>query len=91
MNYKKVNEVLSNLNGLGKYKLVSSDKSEDFGKEKSQGYTGTKTEIRDLGVEGLFLKVTYHDNSYGNDERIVGLQFVKPATVKVVDYKPIED
>jgi len=40
-------------------------------------------------TEGVFMQETYHTDSYGNNEHLVDIQFVKGKEKKVTIYEPI--
>lgn len=88
MDLKKINELLSDLEKIqAEGKLISSDRSDNYYHEKNQGERGLAVEIYDIGEDGLFLKLVKNTDSYGDNESIVGVQFVTAQTKEVVVYE----
>lgn len=90
MTLTEVNEVLKNLSqwNLEKsYTKVATATNNEWNKEGS-GYEGTRETIYDL-KNGIFLKIIETQDSYGNDEQITGIQFVKPKEVLVTQFEAI--
>lgn len=86
MNYKQLNEILSNLDypqaGLT---LVSTNESADYYNEKNQGDEGLKVEIFAVDADPeIFLKVVRATDSYGDNERVTSIQFVTKQS-KTID------
>ena len=88
MDYKKLNEVFKNLRNI-KLEKVSTNQSDNFYQEKHQGEEGERIDIYELGFDDLFLKVVTVSDSYGNNELIDSIQFVKPILKQVKDFEPI--
>ena len=96
---EKVNLILSDLKDGKKEYLDFVEKQKGY-----MGVSGNS--YSDDGVQGeydqyfniykiksetdLFLKVEYNTDSYGSNDSIVGVQFVKPKEVKVTDYESIK-
>lgn len=79
MDFKKINEVLRNLDYLKRnYEIVDRDMS-------AQQY-GNKEGYEIYKVDDLYVKLIYNINSYGSDE-FIGLAFVKPREVIVSNYE----
>jgi len=87
MTIEKINDVLSNMQNLeSKFKLISQDVSDGYNYEKDQGSVGMKVEIFDIGESDTFLKVVSNTDSYGDNEAVVKLQFVKANVKTVIEY-----
>ena len=54
-----------------------------------QGAEGLKIEVYKLPFDGLFLKLDIKTDSYGDHERISGMEFVKPIKKEVTAYTSI--
>ena len=90
MNYKKLNEILSNLENPGdKLKLISSDEGDNFYEGKNQGQEGLKVEIFDIQEDGVFLKVVTKSDSYGSNEKVSSIQFVAAQEKTITEFKEI--
>ncbi len=89
MNYKKLNEVFKNLRNI-KLKKVSTTQSDNFYEEKNQGEEGERIDVYELGFDDLFIKITTVSDSYGNNESIDSIQFVKPIVKQVTDFEPVK-
>lgn len=88
MDYKKVNDVLSNLDMyyLERRKdVVASHKDEDYGRDLLQGDTAKAWVVIDVGGE-YFIKITSTSNSYG-ETSVSSVQFVKGQEKKVTVYE----
>ena len=89
MNLTKINEVLRDLNKLrnsGKTVEVEVVKKID-GEE--QGEEGLSYEVYKLPEDNLYVKLKITTDSYGEDERISGLEFVQPKEVTITQFKAI--
>ena len=94
MNYKKINEVLSDLSAYNlskKYPKVETKQSDNYHEEKNQGEFGVKTEVFKLDFDDLFLKVTTHTDSYGDRETVAKVEFVKPVVKQITVYEAITE
>ena len=86
MDYKKLNEVLKNLDTL-RYSKEALHK--EVIKEVNGGYEelGEFYEVYDVGLQnGVFMKVQYLTDSYGDNERVGGVEFVKAKEKTVTAY-----
>jgi len=85
MDYKKLNEVLSDLNALRRTSCHESKTHDyDYDNDGSLGY-----EI--YHFEGdVYIKLIIRLDSYGDNEQIVGVEFVSPQVVKVTNFEPIK-
>lgn len=87
MNIEKINSILSVMDNFeSKFKLISSDKSDGYHDEKSQGEEGLKVDIYDIGEPEIFLKVVTSSDSYGDDEKVSQIQFVTAKVKTVIEY-----
>ena len=91
MDYKKINEILSDLSGLrNRSKPVHREVvNEVNGDYSSQGEAGESYEVYDVGLnEGMFIKLKISTDSYGDNESIDGIEFVKAKqkTVQVYEF-----
>ena len=89
MNYKQLNEVFKSLRNI-KLKKVSTNQSDNFYSEKNQGDEGVRIDVYELGFDVLYLKVTTISDSYGDNESIDSIQFVKPIVKQVTDFEPVK-
>ena len=76
MDYTKLNAKLANLNSLRRGTPVAKTHAED-------GDSWTEVYPFD---EGIFVKLNICQDSYGENEYIEGLQFVKPEIKQVTDF-----
>ncbi len=88
MDVVKLNKVLKDLKNI-ELKRVSTFESDNFDREKNQGEEGERIDIYDLGEDDLFLQVITSSNSYGDEEGVKSIQFVKPITKTVKGYEPV--
>ena len=81
-----INKMLGDLESLRhSYKPVETIVDSSYG----QGEEGVKHEVYSVEDSDVLLRITTTVNSYGNNERITGVQFVKPATKLINSYEPI--
>lgn len=93
MDYKKINEKLGNLEELRNslkpvHRKVNYEINSEYDGE--QGASNDIDEVYDIGLsEGLFIKLNIGSNSYGYDEFVKGIEFVKAVekTIKVYKYE----
>lgn len=93
MNYQKINEVLADLSEYrlsGLYTKIETTQSSDYYSEKDQGEVGTKEIIYKLDFDDLHLKVLYISDSYGENETIKSVQFVKAVKKEITVYEPVK-
>lgn len=84
MNYKKINDKLKNL------ALIRSGKA-IYEKTKGDEYGSETVEVYDIGLEdGLFVRFTVTSDSYGENEAVSGVEFVKAQKKEVVIYEYTE-
>jgi hypothetical protein len=76
-----VNEKMRTMNNL---KTVESSKDGDG------VYNSSYFEIREISKEeNLYVKISYYEDSYGEDDHIIGIEFVEPTPIQKVEYKSI--
>lgn len=77
INLTEINEKLKRFNAL---KTVEQSKPE---------YEGDVFfEIKDLGIDGIFLKLNRYVDSYGEDV-VIGFEFVQPKQQTITNYETI--
>jgi len=90
MDYKKINDSLKDLDGLRYskkpiHRKVVNEITDDYG---SQGDSNEIYEVYDIGLpDGLFIKLRLGSDSYGDDQRVTGLEFVKGKEKTVTVYE----
>lgn len=92
MEIKQINEILKNVFNYPSskgYTKVLDEKPSTYHEEKYQGTEDTRIEIWDLHQDNLLVKLDYTTDSYGDNERLTNIQFVKPITKSVTDYESI--
>lgn len=96
MEIKKINEILSHIGemvydyGSNPYKKVIDICDNKVDKYiGSRGEYNTITRVFDLNSDNLFLKIELQTDSYGNNELISSIQFVKPIVKQVTDFEII--
>jgi len=90
MKLEKINNILSNISNIGSSKgltKISSDIPSDYYEEKYLDGSSNKVEIYDIGEESIFLKVVTQSDSYGDNEHIISIQFVKPIEKEIEIYE----
>lgn len=94
MNYKLINEALSNISSLRynhkKFKKVSDSKVDNLRGGESQRDYDELIEIYSLGEDDLHLKLVLRTDSYGDNEFVHSIQIVKPIVKQVTDFEPIK-
>lgn len=87
---EQVNDVLSDLSKHSlqrKYSLVLEQEPGDYYEEKYDGNESKKTEIYKLGIDDLHLKLERQTDSYGDNESLVSIKFVRPIVKQVTDFE----
>lgn len=92
MDYKAVNEVLGELRVLRqKNNLVERIVVNEInGDEGSQGEENEIYEVYKTQIEGVFVKLKIASDSYGDNEFVDGIQFVRPTEKVVTSYEPVK-
>ena len=97
MELQEINKILSfipvmvNDYGQNPYKKVLDKRDgnlqdSDYG---SQGESDTITRVYDLSKNDLFLKIELSTDSYGNNESVSKIEFVKPVVKQVTDFETV--
>ncbi len=90
MEISRINEILSDIDSINSVKglkLISSNKSENYGEESYEHEEREKVDLFDIGHDVLLLQVVSRVDSYGDNERVVSLKFVKPIQKEVIVYE----
>lgn len=96
MELKKINKLLENLENFDK-KQVEFIRSEKgyigIPENDSEGYMGEYNELisfyKIINEDELYLKITYQTDSYNDNRRVIGIQFVKPTKKEIIAYEKI--
>lgn len=92
MNYKKLNELFTNLRNMPKVaKFVEEIYTNKIEGEGNQGEEGSFYRIYQLNedFDNHHLKITYYTDSYGDGEAIESIKFVTPIEKTINTYKEI--
>ncbi len=91
LNLSTVNEILKNFNNLrrGKAENIEVVKKVN-GEYTSQGETGLSYEVYKTPIDGVYVKLEIITDSYGDDETINGIEFVKPIQKTVTIFETIK-
>lgn len=95
MNWKELNKLLSNLKGL-RHGAVSKQVVKVLDSEGNQGESGLSFEvyklanIKDENGDDIYIKLRIETDSYGDNEFVAGLEFVKPIIKTVTDFEAIK-
>lgn len=90
MNFKQVNEILSNISNptaIAGVELVN-----DFSPTAKELYMdeyNEKIKIYSTPIDGIFMSITYRTDSYNENEAIYSIQFVTKTEKTVTDFEPI--
>jgi hypothetical protein len=91
MDYSKVNKMLDNLLALRNQKPYQKDVLKEIknpdGEQGEEGLTYEFYEVK--GEENLFIRLTITTDSYGDNESIQGVQFVRPKEKTVTVFETI--
>lgn len=89
MNLTKINEVLKDLKQLRyRGKPVEVEVVKEI-RDEEQGEEGLSYEIYNLDTDDLYVKLKINTDSYGDNESITGLEFVKPKEVIVTKFQSV--
>ena len=96
MDFKQINEILTDLSVIRrdtkKYKKISTEEiykiRNQYG-DGEQGAEGQSFEIYSTPMDGVFVKLDVRTDSYGDNEFVHGLTFVKPKEQIVQIFEPI--
>ena len=87
----EVNKILSNFHNLrrGKAENIETVRKVN-GDYSSQGETGLSYEVYKTPIDGVYIKLEIITDSYGDDEIINGIEFVKPIQKTVTIFETIK-
>ena len=88
MDYKKLNNVLKNLDNLKKVATFVEKVAIKEGKEGEEGEYWSIWKLNE-DLEGTFLRVRYFTDSYGDNETLKGVEFVEQVEKKVLQWEEI--
>lgn len=95
MDYKKINEILSDLTEYGlknKFNQIQSHTPRDYWSEKSENESSAKVEVYEFDKEAnIYLRVQRETDSYGDNESLVSLTFVNAVQTTVTAYEPVNN
>jgi len=96
MDIKFVNEILADFRNIrsswknDKWTKVSEKVSKEIEGEGEQGEEGEATEVYQSKLyPSIYVKFELRTDSYGDNEHVIGVQFVKPIIKEVTDFEPI--
>jgi hypothetical protein len=90
MDYKKLNEILGSLRALRRKQTpVETIVVNELAGEGSQGEENEIYEVYSIPDSDMFIKLRISSDSYGDNEFIDGITFVKPQQKTVTNYEPI--
>lgn len=92
MDYKKINELLKNISSTKwkfRDKIVHTEVINEVDYNRPvQGEKGETFEVYNVGLpDGMFLKITTITDSYGDNESVGGIEFVKGKEKTVTVYE----
>lgn len=99
MELTNINKLLENLDSPSSEYLtfVSKEKGHQGVSDNSYRQNGVEGEYDEyslvykvIGFEELYLKITKQTDSYGDNDSIVGIQFVMPKEVKITVFDNIK-
>lgn len=100
MDYKQINEILSNIsNPNSNNSLIFVEKQNkhmgvsdnSYYSDGVQGESDQYVKIFKLKSDNeIYVAFEYETDSYGDNERVTSIQFVKPANKTVINYEPIK-
>lgn len=86
MNYTKLNKYLADLEALRNTKPVKRDVL-STNENEIQGVEGVINEVYE--VDGFFLKLTIKTDSYNDNERVTGIEFVQPIEKVITTFESL--
>lgn len=93
MDYKKLNNLLKNLQNVDSKLLKFVERQTEYeitDEDGEQGAEGVYYNIYEIiGEKDLYLKVEFYTDSYGYNDAPRGVQFVKPVEKKITAYTEI--
>ena len=89
LNLKELNEIVNDFRKLRNNRSVYPRVEHiSLNKEDYSGSQVVAYEVYKLS-DDLFVKLSIQRDSYGDNESVAGIQFVKPTTKTVTNYEPI--
>lgn len=91
----QINEILSDISGI-RYGKKGFDKFRTDviksinGEYSDQGQEGLSYEIYETPITGLLIKMEITTDSYGDNEKVISIQFGEPKEKTVTDFEPIK-
>jgi hypothetical protein len=82
MDYKSLNEALSDFSKLRRGKPIESKVADSY--DGALGY-----EVYHF-KDDVYVKLSIYVDSYGENESICGVEFVQPQEVRVTNFEPIK-
>ena len=90
MNYQLLNKYLKNFNYLRNGNtLIKKQIIRDISREGSQGDSNLSYEIYKLPETEVYIKLEINSDSYGDNEFVAGVEFVKPVEKVVTRFETI--
>jgi len=83
MDYKMLNETLKDLRKLRRGKTEFTEIINEIDGEGDQGEEGLKYEVYHIPKTEFYIRLEIRTDSYGDNQSVTGIQFVKP-TEKIV-------
>lgn len=91
MDYKKLNEMLKDLNKLrNSSKMVEKPVVKDLNGREEQGESSEIYEIYPTDEKDIFIRLTINSDSYGDNEFVNGIEFVSPIQRQVTNYESVK-
>lgn len=94
INLKELNEILGDINNF-RYRVKPLQKTQSYNGVGDDDYNGSQCEYNEtqeiypLSDKETFLQITIRTDSYGDNEFIHGIKFVKPTEKVIVNYQAI--
>jgi len=86
MDYKKINDLFGDLNSFYHNNNIVHQEQTATGDGYESSY-GERYVVYDAKLEdGYFVKISYKTDSYGDNEEIIGIEFVKGKEKKITKY-----
>jgi hypothetical protein len=96
---EKLNRILTNLHYPSEDVLEYVQKDEihmgvsgsSYGDDGVQGESDNYAKIyKIVGEDDLYLKVEFETDSYGSNDGVVGVQFVRPIKKTIIGFEPVK-
>ena len=90
LNLSEINKILKDLDKLRNGKAIQTDVVKEVnGEYSNQGEEGLSYEVYRTSIDGIFVRLKITTDSYGDNESISGVEFVKPEQKMVTVYEKI--